>query len=840
MNLSRLRVILSFVRRELRSGVRGFRIFLACLALGVAALAAAGSTAEAFRQGLASQARSILGGDVAATVEGRRFSAQERSAFSAAGATTDTLLVRAMAEGPSGRRLAEVRGVDPNYPLSGHVELADGAALSDALRSMDGRLGAAVEPELLERLGLRVGDTFLVGDLRLAVRGVLKSEPDKLGRGFSLGPGVLIARTALERSGLVEADSLFGETVRIAVPFGVRPEAVISNLQRRFPESGFRLRGRKDAAAGLGRLIDQLEFFLSLIGLASLLAGGLGVSSAVSTYLDVRKPSIAVLKALGADGALIRDIYLIQIAILAAIGIGIGLAIGATSPFILGWIAKNRLPVPVLFALYPGPLIRAGLFGMLAAAAFSLLPLARARATPPAALFRDDLAGRAGFGPEVVGLAVAAIGLVVLTILSAPSAMVAAMMIGGVIVAFASLWLIGLAATMIAGRLRGLTRGPARIGLANLSGPHSAARTATPSIGLGVALLSAVVLIQSSLLAEVRDVAPNAAPSLVMTQIPADRGAALDAALQGIMGPLTPDRYRRSPFATGRITGLRGRPVDPKEIDPMGRWAFDRDITLSTLAGAPPDANLVMGSWWPASYDGTPLVLIDRDIADAARLKVGDGLTLSILGRTLEARLAGTRKLDWGQFGASFPLIINPSALAGANLRDIAIAKTRAGQDDGIMAMLGRDFPGVNIINVREQLNAALKLFDQLAWAVRGASAVAALSGLLVLVGAITASSQARSKESAILKVLGADAGQVLWAFVIEYGAVGLIAGVAGVLLGSIAAYPVTRFVFQAPWSMDWGGVAAIVLAAALIAALGGLVSAAAALAKRPAPILRT
>jgi putative ABC transport system permease protein len=840
MNPGRISVTLSFVGRELRSGVRGFRIFLACLALGVAALAAAGSTAEAFRQGLASQARSILGGDIAASLEGRRFTAGERAAFARAGATTDSVLIRAMADGPKGRRLAEVRGVDPAYPLSGRVELDGGKSLAQALQPLDGVQGAAVEPELLERLGLHVGDRFVVGDLRLVVRGVLTSEPDKLGRGFSLGPGVMIPRAALERSGLVGADSLFGETVRIALPAGAKPEAVIADLRRQFPSGGFRLRGRKDAAAGLGRLIDQLEFFLSFIGLAALLAGGLGVSSAVSSYLDARKPSIAVLKAIGADGAMIRNIYLIQIAILAGLGIAIGLGIGAATPFVLGWIAKNRLPVPVLFALYPAPLVRAGLFGALAAAAFSLLPLARARATPPASLFRQNLAGRVRFGPEVAALALAAVGLAALTLVTAPNAEVAAVMIAGVFGAFGVLWLIGEGAMRVAGRLRRFTRGAARIGLANLAGPRSAAKTATPSIGLGVALLSAVVLIQSSLLAEVRDVAPNTAPSLVMTQIPSDQTTAFDAAMRQRMGPLTPDRYRRSPFATGRIIGLRGQPVDPKGIDPKGRWAFDQDITLSTLAAPPPDADLVTGRWWRADYAGPPLILIDEDIARAAGLKVGDGVTLSILGRTLEARIAGTRKVDWGRFGASFPLILNPFALAQANLREVAIVRTRPEQDAAIIAMLGRDFPGVNIVSVREQLQSALKIFDQLAWAVRGASAVAALSGLLVLIGAITASGQARARESAILKVLGAERGQILAAFVIEYGAVGLIAGLAGVLLGAAAAYPVTRFAFQARWSMDWGGVATIVFAAAGVAALGGLASALSALSKRPAPVLRT
>jgi putative ABC transport system permease protein len=831
---------LRFAARELRSGVAGFRIFLACLALGVAALAAAGSTAEAFRQGLASQARAILGGDVAVSVEGRRFTPAEQAAFAHAGAVTDTLRVRAMASGQGGggdRRLAEVRGIDAAYPLAGAVELKGAPSLADATRAVGGLPGAAVEPDLLARLHVAVGQTILLGDASFVVRAVVVNEPDRLGRGFALGPGVLVSRQALETSGLISNDALFGETVRIALPPSIPPTAVVKALTQDFPNGGFRARGRNEAAAGLGRLIDQLEFFLSFIGLAALLAGGLGVSSAVSTYLTARRPSIAVLKALGADGALIRNVYLIQLGALAALGIAIGLAIGAASPFVLGWIAKNRLPVPVLFALYPAPLIRAGIFGALAAAAFSLAPLAQARATPPAALFRKALRVSLPIGVELVALIFASLGLVALTVVSAPSPLVAGVMLGGVLIAFLVLWLLGQAAVWTAGRLRGLFKGAVRIGLA---GPGSAARTAAPSIGFGVALLTAVVLIQASLLSEVRDVAPETAPSLVFTQIAPERGAAFDADVAAAMGPLTPARYRRYPFATGRITKIAGAPVDKQKIAREQRWAFDEDISVSALGAAPPDADVIAGRWWGADYAGPPLVMLDADIARGADLKVGDSVTVSILGRDLDARIAGLRKVEWSQFGASFPIILDADALKGANLRDIAIAKASKAQETAILAGLGRDFPGINVISVREQLEAATRIFDQLAWAVRGAAGVAALAGLLVLIGAVAATAQARAREAAILKVLGSTRLQILNAYTVEYVAVGAIAGLAGVLLGGAAAYPVITRVFQTHWSVDGAGLTYLLLGVAIVAMIAGLTGAFLALAKRPAPVLRS
>ncbi len=829
---------LKFAARELRSGVAGFRIFLACLALGVAAIAAAGSTAEAFRQGLAAEAREILGGDLRIAVDQRRFTRPERAAFEKIGPTAFTIALRAMAEAPDGeRRMVELRGVSGRYPLAGEVKL-EGAASLEAVFEDN---GAAVEQALLDRLGVKVGQTIRVGETPFTVRAVLVSEPDRLGRGFGLGPRVLTSIEAVEQGGFLDPTlPPPGEVARIAIDGEDGPKAAMANLRRTFPSSGFEIRDRSEAAAGLKRLIGQLEYFLGFIGLASLVAGGLGVAGAVSAYLEARKPSIAVLKALGAEGALIRNIYLVQIAMLAALGVAAGLLVGAVAPLVLGQIAGKDLPVPALFAIYPMPLLRAGLFGLLAAAAFSLAPLARARATPPASLFRRDLSARLKFGPEIVGALLAAAGLAVLAVATAPTPMAAAIMMAGVAAAFVLLWGLGRGAAMLAGRVRSATRGAVRIGLANLAGPRSAARTAAPAIGLGVALLAAVVLIQSSLLAQVGEVAPKTAPAVVFTDIPGEEAAAFDAQVSEAFGePLTADNYLRAPFATGRIIRIKGEPVDEKKIKPSERWAYDNDIALSAIGPRPREHGVVEGAWWPANYAGPPLVAMEADAARGGGIAVGDDITLSVLGVEIDARVAALRDVDWGAFGPAFALIIDPNALAGAPLRHVAIAKADREQEARVTRALGARFAGVNVISVREQLEAATGLFDRLALAVRAAAAVAALAGLLVLAGAIAAGARSRAKEAATLKVLGAARPQILMAYAVEYGAVGLIAGVAGVALGYAAAWPVVVQVFEARWSVDWAGVAALVGGAAGLAAFGGLLAAVQALSRRPAPVLR-
>jgi len=832
---------LRFAARELRSGVKGFRIFLACLALGVAAIAAASSTAEAFRRGLATEAREILGGDLAVSANQRRFSPVERGWIDKLGRTTYATASQAMAEAPNGeRRLIELRGVDGAYPLAGQVTLTGAASLAQALEPRDGVWGAAVEKALLERLNLKLGDRFLAGNVPMRATAILEEEPDRLSRGFALGPRVLTRTGALEQGGFLTPGLPFGETVRIAL----RPDLPLAQAKaevRSSMKGRFRIRDRNDAAPGVSRIIDQLEYFLGFIGLASLVAGGLGVFGAVSAYVDGRKPAIATLKALGADSGLIRNMYLAQIGLLALAGIAIGLVVGAVTPLVLGSVFARDLPVPALFAIYPLPLLKAAAFGLLSAAAFSLAPLARARTTPPASLFRSDLSGRLRFGPELIGAILAAGGLAALAIVTAPTPLAASIMIAGVAGAFLVLWAFGWGAAKLAGRMRGGARGAVRIALANLAGPRSAARTAAPAIGLGVALLAAVVLIQSSLLRQISVVAPQTAPALVFTEIPGERVAAFDAEVARAYGRKPgQDTYLRAPFFTGRILAVRGVPVDIDKIPPGARWAYDNDVTISTLDAEPPNSGVFQGKWWPANYAGPPLVAVSRDPAEGGALKIGDTIKLSVLGAEIDARVAAIRRVDFGSFGAGFPIVLTPNALEGVTPRHVAIAKASRAEEQRIVRALGREFPEVNVISVREQLEAATDMFDRVALAVRGAAAVALMAALLVLAGAIAARAQERTREAATLKVLGASRAQVLSAYVIEYGLVGLIAGAAGVALGYAAAWPVVVKVFEAKWSVDWAGVAGLLAGAALVAGAGGLLASFQALSKRPAPALRS
>ncbi|MDP3489582.1 MAG: FtsX-like permease family protein, partial [Phenylobacterium sp.] len=367
----------------------------------------------------------------------------------------------------------------------------------------------------------------------------------------------------------------------------------------------------------------------------------------------------------------------------------------------------------------------------------------------------------------------------------------------------------------------------------------SAARTATPAIGLGVALLSAIVLIQSSLLAQVSVVAPTTAPSLVFTEIPGERTAAFDAVIAKALNEPGIDRYNRLPLLTGRITRLKGQPVDIESIDRGERWAFDEDLTLSALDGAPEASKVTAGAWWTPDYAGPPLVAFEQDAAKGAGLKVGDMITLQVLGREIDARIAVLREVDWGGFGANFGVILNTGAIEGASPRHVAIAMASRDEEAAVTQGLAADFASVNVISIRDQLEQAATLFDRLALAIRGAAAVAGAAGVLVLIGAIAAGARFRAREAATLKVLGGTRGQIVTAYLVEYGLVGVIAGAAGAALGAAGAWPVVTQVFNAAWSVDWPVILGILGGTTALGVIGGALAAFAALSRRPAAVLR-
>ncbi|MEW6490468.1 MAG: FtsX-like permease family protein, partial [Thermodesulfobacteriota bacterium] len=397
---------LRLARRELRGGLRGFGVFLACLFLGVFAVSAVGSVSRAARAGLVADARALLGGDAELTLAQRELDPEPLAFLRSRGEVSSTAELRAMAAALDGdspaRVLVELKGVDRAYPLYGRTVLEPDLDLAAALGEEDGVFGAAADELVFQRLNASPGDRVRVGSREFVLRAVLRAEPDRAFRGFTLGPRLLVARESLAGTGLLEPGSLVTHAYRVRLAAPARagadpgaPEAasVLAELETRFPDRGWRTRTFDRAAPRIRYFLDRMTASLTLVGLSALLVGGLGVAGAVRGYLGEKRLHLAAMKCLGAPGSLLLTAYLLQILLLGALGSSAGVAAGAALPYALASLGDDLLPVPLRPGLYPAPLLTGAAFGLLVALAFSLASLDAARRISPAVLFRGYAAG---------------------------------------------------------------------------------------------------------------------------------------------------------------------------------------------------------------------------------------------------------------------------------------------------------------------------------------------------------------------------------------------------------------------------------------------------------------
>ena len=828
-----------FTRRELRGGLRGFRVFLAALALGVAALATVGTVSADLLASLDRDARALLGGEVELRLFNRAFQDDERAWMQAnSRRLSETAEMRAMARAENGeRRLVELKAVDGAYPLYGTLELAPSAGI-DSLAAVDGSWGAAVEADLLERLGIGLGDSIRIGEQDFVVRATIEREPDRTASAFTFGPRVLIALEALRSTGLDGPGSLVYRHVRLDLPQGETQAQWRERLDEAFPAAGWRVAGLDRAAPGVERFINQVRLFMSLVGLTALLVGGVGVANGVSAHLESRRDTIATLKCLGASGGLVTRIYFLQVLVLAAIGIAIGLAVGAVAPVLLAPLLSDAFNLDVGGAPALLPLSLAGLMGLLTAALFAFRPLARAQRLSAAGLFRGHLEQRRQRLPGWLWPAVilCALLLAFLAIATHHDKVFAAGFVAGAVVVLAIFRLAATAVMGIAKRVPRPRRTSWRLALANLHRPGTPTPSVVISLGLGLTVLAAVALIQANISRQVLQEIPAEAPTFYFIDLQNEQVAQYDALVQAHPGVTD---MHRVPMLRGRITALNGKSPDQLAIPPQVSWIFNSDRGLTWSREQPEDVTLTSGAWWPADYAGPPLVSLDQELGQALGLQLGDTVTVNVYGRDVTAAIASFRPIDWAALRINFVMIFSPGLLEAAPASHIATVRV----DDANAAALERAvtdaFPNVSAIRVAEALSGFASLLDTIAAAVGGTGSVTVLAGLIVLAGAVAAGERRRRYDAVILKVLGATRLLLLSALALEFALLGLATAAIAAVLGTAAAAVIVEFVMEQDFALLPGPLLWTLAAGLGVTLLFGLAGTLRALGARAAPLLR-
>src|SRR5689334_2938903 len=837
---------LRYALRELRGGLRGFYVFIACIALGVMAIAGVGSVAASLGDGMAREGRNLLGGDVAFILFQREATAEELAFLRTRGQVSVIATLRGMARAADGKlALVEMKAVDDTYPSTGELTLNPAIAVNDLLAERDGAYGAAADPTLLARLDLKVGDTVMVGDGRFQIRSAVESEPDKLGIGVGFGPRFLISQAGLRATGLIQPGSLVRWNYRIRLPDNAADEravsAVIEASRTAAPQAGWEVRSRTNASPQLERNITRFTQFLTLVGLAALLVGGVGVANAVKSHIDRRLDVIAAFKALGATGRDVFVIYTTQVVVLATLGSLIGLVAGAALPYLIVALFGKLLPLPVVPAIHPSELALSLVYGLLTALAFGLWPLGRVHDVPVAALFRDAVSTE-WHRPRWRYLALMAlvIALLVAVVIGlAYDRRVAAVFVVSAMVVFALLRVIAAAVMAIARAMPRSRFTMLRLAISNIHRPGALTPSVVLSLGLGLAVLVTITQIDGNLRRQFLAALPDRAPSFYFIDIPSTQAAPFDDYLRQIAPGA---KVEDVPMLRGRIVAARGVRAEDLKPSTDSEWVLQSDRGLTYTGEVPKGSKVVEGEWWSADYSGPPLVSMEKKIADGLGLKIGDEIVVNVLGRDIPARISNLRNVDWQGLGINFVLVFSPNAFKGAPHSHVAtLSETHpdpAG-DARIVKQVAEAFPTVTSVRVREALETVGTVITNLVLAIRGASAVTLISAILVLGGALAAGHRHRVYDAVILKTLGATRARLLGAYALEYLLIGLATAVFGVIAGSVAArLIVTRLMaFSFVWDV---GSAAAVVASALVVTVGlGLAGTLLALNQKPATVLR-
>jgi len=832
--------------RELRGGLAGFAVFLACIALGVAAIAGVASIARSLTDGLGREGARILGGDLTYSLINREATPDERAVLAAQGRVTvvTTLRAMALAGGDKGAALVELKAVGEGYPATGDLVTEPAAPLSSLLAERDGAYGAVVDPVLLTRLDLKVGDRITVAGTPIVVRATLIAEPDRIAAGIGFGPRVIVSRAALDATGLVQPGSLNRWSYRLQLP-----DASDAEIERRAaaiataaPEAGWEMRARSNADPRFAKSIERFTQFLTLVGLTALIVGGVGVGNAVAAFVERKRGSIATLKSVGAPGGQVVALYLTQVMLIAGLATALGLALGAGLPFAVDALFHDALPLPLNPTIAPGELALAAAYGLLTALAFAILPLGRAHDIPVSGLFRDVVdpgSVKTRLRYRLV-LAAALAGLVGLAVGTAFDRRLALIFIAAAAIAFSLLRLVALGLMALARRLPRPRSAAPRLALANLHRPGALTPAIVLSLGLGVTLLVALSLIDANVRNTLNRSLPARAPNLFFLDIPAADADGFHAFL-GTQAPGA--KIERVPMMRGRITALDGVPVAAIRPPEDAAWVLDGDRGITYAEDVPEGSRIVAGTWWTAEEARTPLVSFDAELAHSLNLSVGSTVTVNVLGRTLEARIANLRKVEWRSLGINFVMVFSPGTFRGAPHSDLATLTLPNGPDAKAEAVILRDvaraYPSVTSIRVKEALEAVNDVVGKLVLAIRGASGIAVVASLFVLAGALAAGHRARLYDAVVLKVLGATRGRLLAAYTLEYGALGLATAVFGVLAGTLAGWVIVTRVMKLEFTPDLSGALLVAALAVVFAIFLGLAGTWRILGRKPASYLR-
>ena len=835
-------VPLRWAFRDLRGGIKHFKIFLACLVLGVGTIAGIGSISSSIFAGLAAESKSLLGGDIAIRLAHRPATSLQLNWFKQRAKVSRVTSMRSMVHRKDGkmRTLINLKSVDGVYPLFGVLTLDPAVPLRNLLAYENNIWGAVVERVVLDRLNTKIGDVVKIGETYYRLNAVLISEPDRIGgiRAMTRGPRFMVSAKSLTSTGLIQPGTQVSYEYRLQLAENLTLKSFKNSLSKAFPNIGWRIRDSNSAAPSAEQFINYTAQFLTLVGLTALLIGGLGAGNAVRGYLDGKLGIIATLKCIGANRQLIFITWLSEIAVMSLGGIILGLLIGCTAPAIVSAALSDLLAAPLKMGIYPQPLLMATAYGVLVSLLFSLWPLARACSVKPGSLFRDIIVPISGQGscPVNITIILSMATLALLAIFTAHDSKIASGFIAGSAVAFILFYGAGRSIMKLAKLFGVFKTSRLRLALTNLYRPGAQTANIVLSMGLGLTVLVAVVVVENNIKRQITETMPSKAPGFYFIDIQTHQVADFE---ETVRRTSPTEKIVMVPMLRGRITHVKGISASEVKAASNAAWVLRSDRGLTWNKMAPEGARITKGVWWPPDYEGPPLVSFDAGAARGLDIDIGDYITVNVLGRPITAKVANLRAVDWRTLRVNFVMVFSPGVIEKAPQTHIAAIHLDQKFEDALETAVTKRFSNISAVRVRYVLKAVSGLMDRIANAVQITAFITIMAGTLVLSGAVSADQQRRIYDSVVLKVLGARRRDILISIFIEFGFLAFFTILIATVLGTLGGWAILNFVMRAEWIPVYDVVATTMAGATVFMVLIAILATWRSLGRKPASILR-
>jgi putative ABC transport system permease protein len=868
------------VRSFRRGGVRSlFGAF--CVAVGVAAIVALELVGANFRATITGNAQKINRGDVSVTAWGTGMTTSQYAAFARLkrqGAFVDytslitrNATVRKVGGDPTNVQFVGADGIDPaTFPFYDRIT-ADKPAGVPLSRLITNRQDTVVSEALASSLDLHIGDRIYAGfyshNRTYRVTGIIPDSSIPGQNIFALNTYFVVDYRSIQP--FTSADGDAANTVYIKTANAAQA-AQVKRILRAKLGNLFTIKTAQDVGNEDKKGADQLNRFLTIMGLVAVVIGGIGIVNTMLVAARRRRREIAILKTLGMKGHQVIMAFTIEALVLGLLGALFGIGGGILASIAVNSVAQGIILRPLVWELHAGPIIIGLLVGLIFTVLFAFLPVQHASQVRPIAALREaELDLQQPLGKLVARTASSGLTILALAIVMG---IVAAFFIGfgrpvlnvfigigmgiGVLIALTFLTLLFVGVVWIISKLPTLRLLTLRLALRNMTRQKRRMASTLLALCIGILAVGSIAIIAQNIKADIglaaaKDNSFNAVIfsslkpgrvaqiSHVVDQLPGivDReyaGVSTDATLANVDGrpvrPLLeaaarhPHKYPFLRFTVGLIKGVQGR-----DLKTVGK------LTIPVVKGR------TLG---PQDSD-TDHIIVNDSLAKPLGIHIGSHLLYTYDGRILHFTVVGLENPNCFCFD-----------LAGT------IADTRYLQQVGALAPNGRNYSTVylqiadkdlktNIKRLRRSLPYAFvfdlsgllplfnKLIDQFALFPEIIGGLCLFAGAVIIANTVALAMLERRREIGIMKAVGAKQRFILQQLLAENALVGFFGALVGTLLAMLATVLLDTKVLGISVGFDWLVIVGLLALGTLLAMGAAILTAWPASREKPLLVLR-